>query len=490
MAIYIGGILSVAAICFIAMYAFRAPQTDPLTKTEDNSEALLQDLSRRNYKGVEKQVVEKIHQLLEQVRQNPTSAFAWGKLGMNLDVHDLKKEAMVCYRKASVLNPEDFRWPYYTALVLSGTNSAEALTYFERSTNLKSDYAPAWIRYGQTLFDAGRSEEASEKFNRALQIEANSHAYVGLARIQMGQGKLQDSLTNLLEAVRIQPKHGEARGLLSEVYRRLNQPADSQRELLLSQQLPKRTILADEQTGQLTAEGVSSYWYDVRGRSYLEQGQYEAAIREFTVAAKASPDPRYFDTLGIAHQYLKRYDEAAKYHRRALELKPKSAVLLNNLAAALFEAGKHSEALDSVETAIQTEPKFPYSYQHLARLHLRSGNRKAALAAYKSGYDRFPQNAQMATQFAWLLATDPDSSSREEMEAVKIAEDACKRTQFQDPESVLVLSATYAETNQFDRAVETANQARKLAENMGANELLNRIDSHLALYQSKRPYRE
>ena len=67
-------------------------------KTEaERPEALLERLSSSSFDGIEKQVVEKIRGLLEEVKKNPGSAFAWGKLGMNLDVHELKTESLVCY---------------------------------------------------------------------------------------------------------------------------------------------------------------------------------------------------------------------------------------------------------------------------------------------------------------------------------------------------------------------------------------------------------
>ncbi|MGH9856911.1 MAG: tetratricopeptide repeat protein, partial [Acidobacteriota bacterium] len=492
----IAGALLLLLIGAIAWYTLPGIfQSNSSAKTavktqEERPEALLERLSRSNFEGMEKQVVEKIRGLLEEVKQNPTSAFAWGKLGMNLDVHDLKTESLVCYEKAATLNPEDFRWPYYKGVVLDSQGSTDAVGYFERATTLKPEYAPAWIRLGQALFAAKRPEEAANKFQRAVQLEPTSHAHVGLARVYLSQGRLEESLSNLLEAVRLQPQHGEAHGLLSEVYRRLNRPQNAQAEMWISQQLPERTPLPDIQMGEWANEGVSSTWYDIRGRSYLQQGRYDEAVNELTKAVNAKADARILDTLGIAYQYLRRYDDAAKYHQQALALQPKSGSMLNNMASVYYEKGNLPKALEYMERAIQSEPTFAYSYHHLGQMHLRSGNRKAAIAAYQSGHERLPQNGQIATQLAWLLATTPDPSLRDGKEAVRLAEAVSKSTPVPDPQTLIALAAAYAETGEFDRAVTTASTARELLGNSGKNPIVQQLDSHIASYQQKKPHHE
>jgi protein O-mannosyl-transferase len=461
------------------------------TKTqEERPEVLLGRLSDSNFDGMEKQVIEKIRGLINQVKENPSSAFAWGKLGMNLDVHEMKNESLVCYEKAAELNPEDFRWPYFKGVVLDAQGSTEAVGYFERATLLKPEYAPAWIRLGQALLSAKRPDEAATKFQRALQLQPTSHAHIGLARVYLSQGRLEESLSNLLEAVRLQPRHGEAHGLLSEVYRRLNRPQNAQAETWITQQLPERTPLPDMEMGQWANEGVSSTWYDIRGRSYLEQGRYDDAVKELTLAANAKADARIYDTLGIAYQYVRRYDDAAKYHQKALELQPKSGAMLNNMASVHFEKGNLPKALEYMERAIQAEPTFAHSYHHLGQIHLRKGNRKAAIAAYQRGHERLPQNTQIATQLAWLLATTPDASLRNGQEAVRLAEAVSKSTPVQDPQTLVALAAAYAETGKFDLAVTTASTARELLGNSGKNPLVRQLDSHIASYQQKKPHHE
>ena len=489
-------IATIALVIFaagIAAYVMRrekpAEQTTAVAVNQESPETLLRRLSESKFEGMESQVADKIRQLIAEVNKNPTSAYAWGKLGINLDVHDLKKDSLVCYRKAESLNADDFRWPYYHGVALATLGSHDAVQKLEKATQLKPGYAPAWVRLGQALSDAKKPDEASQKFQTAIQLEPSSHAYVGLARVYLSQERVEESIANLLEAVRLDPRHGEAHGLLSEAYRRMNRATEAQRELWISQQLPKRTPLPDQQMSDWANEGVSSYWYDLRGNTFLKNGQYEHAVKELTLAANATNDARIYDTLGIALQYLRRFDEAATWHQKALAIQPNSASMLNNLASVYFEQGNLPRTFEVMNRAIKAEPAFAYSYHHLGQIHLRLSNRKAAIEAYKLGVDRIPQNNQLATQLAWLLATSPEPSLRDGKEAVRLAESAIGRLPAQDPQSLVALAAAYAENRQFDRAVQAATTARQML-GTAPNELAKRIESHIALYQQQKPFHE
>lgn len=436
---------------------------------------------------MEPQVAAKLRVLIREVEKKPDSAEAWGKLAMNLDVHDFKNEAKQAYRQAAAADPKDFRWTYYSAIALYETGSPDALALFERSCQLKAKYGPARFRYGQALLDSNRLDEASRQFN--LVTPPSSHSSVGLARIALIRGELDQALKYSMEAVQINPKYAEAHGLLSQIYRRRNDLTKANEELRLSQQLPHKSPPDDPLLADLIAEGVSSYWYEWRGRAYLERGHYEAAIRQLKTAVKLLPEARLYDLLGVAFQYTKQYKEAAEQHRLAL-LKDNSSSTMNNLASALFELTQYEEAVSYLEKAILLEPNFVYSYFHLSLLHLRSGNPAKAIASLRRGHSRLPDNPTLALRLSWLLATVPDASLRNGAEAVQLAEQVCRSNQYRDPESIDILAAAYAETGNFEKSIQLAKEAYQLAISKKNLDFAQRIQSHLKSYQARKPYRE
>jgi hypothetical protein len=91
---------------------------------------------------------------------------------------------------------------------------------------------------------------------------------------------------------------------------------------------------------------------------------------------------------------------------------------------------------------------------------------------------------------AWLLATHPQAELRSGPEAVELAERACTATHHKQPVFLGTLAAAYAEAGQFGKAVETARQARALAEAQGQKEIAARNQQLLELYQRGQAFRE
>jgi tetratricopeptide (TPR) repeat protein len=453
---------------------------------------MLKKLEDIDFSGSELQVGEKIRSLKKQVAKNPRSASDWGKLAMNLDIHDFKEQSIVCYKQAVKLDPNDFRWPYYLAIVLDEMGSPEAFQFFEQSIKLNPKYAATHLRYGDALIQAKRNEEALEEFNTALNMDPNSsNAYVGLARIELTKGNLDASRKHLEKAKQINPNHGEVHGLLSEVYRRLNNQEEANRELQLARELPKKKPLQDKLELELIGEGVSSYWYELRGRAYLDQGYFDDAINELKLAVKYSPkDARLLATLGVAYLQAQKNPEASQQLRASLALDPKSVSVMNNLASALFELGQTDEAIELVNKAIQQEPEFAGSYDHLGRLLLRAGRKGEAFKAYERAMQQFPEDQTLALQLAWMLATSSEPNIRDARRSFQLADGVCKTNKYTDPQCLYVLAAAYADTGDFSGAIKLAQRADQIAMASGQNQLSNQIKIHLKSYEEGEPIRE
>ena len=453
--------------------------------------ASLDALPELDLTQAEPQVAEKIRRLHKEVESNPGSAAAWGKLAMNLDVHDLKREAISCYKNAAELDPTEFRWPFYCATVLREIGSLQALKWFERCQELDPNYPSVHVLYGQMLLDHERLTEALRAFHLALSADRKStHAFLGLAQIALSQGELKASHGYLLRALEVDPKHGEVHGLLAEVYRRQNEPKKAGREMRIALDFPDITPIRDPLYAELVAQGVSSSWYETRGRAYLERGKYAEAAREFSMGLKARASPEAHNNVGFALQYLGKYEEAGEHYRAALALKPDYRDALNNLATVLFELGDVEESIAHLEKVKRLDPGFPNSYLNLGTFFIRSGQASEAINAFRQGLANAPYDPRTAMKLAWLLATSTEPSLLNGREAVLLAETVCEITDYRVPETLDVLAAAYAEARQFRKAINTARQAYQLALSGSRPALASKIDSHLKFYEAKQPYRE
>jgi tetratricopeptide (TPR) repeat protein len=95
--------------------------------------------------------------------------------------------------------------------------------------------------------------------------------------------------------------------------------------------------------------------------------------------------------------------------------------------------------------------------------------------------------AEVLNELAWGWATSPDPAARDGRTAVRFAERAVKRTNRKDLNSLDTLSAAYAETGQFDKALTVELEAISL---LSTEEAKQEFQSRLELYRQQRPYRE
>jgi tetratricopeptide (TPR) repeat protein len=456
----------------------------------NSSSDLLELLPEPDLTGIEIQVVEKLRTLRQEVVNNPGSHDNWGKYAMNLDIHDFKQEAAICYKQAAELSPSEFRWPYFTAIIYSEMGSQEAFTWFERSSKIKSDYAPLYVLYGRALYDAGLQEEAMNAFLHAIEIDSTySHAYLGVAKILYYQMNIESSQIYLEKALKFNPQNGEAYALLAQVYRRLGEPDKADEALKMKKALPKVTPIPDLVYGELILEGISAAWYQERGQSYMKKGLYKEAIQEYKSVLKLRPDAEDHNNLGLSFQKIGKYDLAILHFRQSVALNPQKIEANINLATALFEAGHVDEATAFMKKAQRMDPDFPNISLMLGTIYMQSGQTKSAITEYDGGLAKDPQDIHLAVQLAWVLATSSKKSLRDGKKAIRLAINSCEKTNYLVPEMLDVLAAAYAETGQFSQAVGTAQRAYQLAKSNNRKNLMDQIQSRIDLYRSKQSYR-
>lgn len=207
------------------------------------------------------------------------------------------------------------------------------------------------------------------------------------------------------------------------------------------------------------AHAVANY---LVGNSFLHQERVDEAVERFQKALALEPESAYSRVgLGIAYCKIGRVDEAIILFQKALEIEPNSAEAQYDLGCGLLQIGRGDEAIIHFQKALEIEPDFPE-----ARDSAENNN------------------------MAWSFATNPEDSKRNGTLAVKLAEDACQRTQYKETIMVGTLAAAYAEAGRFDEAISTARKACALASQSGNQELLQKNQELLALYLKHQPYRD
>ena len=89
----------------------------------------------------------------------PDSADMRGRLAMAYEVNDFYTEAAETYAQAEMLAPDDFRWPYFRAVLVAESGDFEgrvAGDWTLRLTLGRREYVPAWLYRGTWLNALGR----------------------------------------------------------------------------------------------------------------------------------------------------------------------------------------------------------------------------------------------------------------------------------------------------------------------------------------------
>jgi tetratricopeptide (TPR) repeat protein len=440
--------------------------------------------------GVEATITEKIQRLQDVVSEHPRSAADWGRLALTLHAHSFLAEAAVAYAQAAALDPDDFRWHYLGGLALHHQHSDEAIQWFARSYALRADYTPLLVNCGRSLLAAGRLEEATVMFQRALVLDpASPHALMGLGRIAVLRDDLTAARRHLERALVTAPQDPEIQALLAQVHSRRGDSQAAERALRRSKQAAGFAPFPDPVYMDVAREGVGSFWHLRRGEDHMIWGQYAAAAAEFEQAVDLHPDVESHTRLGAALERLGKLDEAVRHQEAAVALGPTNVDALRNLSAALFAAGRIDEAVQRAIEARQLDPSSPDASLLLSQLHARSGNWRDAAAVLRQGHSAAPDDARIAAALAWLLATSPEPTVRNGAEAVRLATIASDLTSHRIVEPLDALAAAYAQTGQYEQAIATAQQARELALGGQRTDLANGISIRLDAYRAGRPWR-
>jgi tetratricopeptide (TPR) repeat protein len=212
---------------------------------------------------------------------------------------------------------------------------------------------------------------------------------------------------------------------------------------------------------------------------------FEHVIREL------ENDPNRSDIqwrLGSVLASQGKTQEAAQQYQASLRTQPTPEAHLC-LAELLERNGDPQGALTNCWAALALRPT-PLNHVQAGQVLAALGRGAEAINQYRHALALVPDLVPALNNLAWVLAADREATNRNGAEAVRLAERACTLTDRQIPVLVGTLAAAYAEAGRFKEAIETAQQARALAQAAGQPEVAERNRQLLALYQSGQAFHE
>ena len=352
------------------------------------------------------------------------------------------------FNRAAV--PRQARWLCAVA-VLAGFASItrmqlpywrDTVTLFEQAVANTTDNDVAHTVLGIALANQQRHDEAIEHYGAALKIQPRSpKAWNNLGLSLVATHRLEEGIIAYSRALHLEPAYPEAHNNLA-------------------------TALA-------------------------QSGKIEEAIREYNESLRLSPnDSGTENNLAIILGRAGRPDEAADHFSKAIRLDPQAAGTRFNLGNLYMNHGRPDDALAQYSEAIRLRSGFVEAHCNAALILQSEGKIAEAVRHYETALRMKPDHVPAMNSLAWIYATSGDPSFQNGAEAVRLAEEACKRTGYREGDELDTLAAAYAAAGRFPDAVRVANQALEIAKSSGQSQMAQFIQNRIKLYDSGHPYRE
>jgi tetratricopeptide (TPR) repeat protein len=299
-------------------------------------------------------------------------------------------EAVAQYMRAAWVDPGNWRWMYYRALVhLERGEAAPAADALRGVLEAEPAHAMAWWRLGEAEFKQARYAEADRAYARAENDPAvAAHARRGRARVALAAGQTPAAVERSSPSSSYRPPRDPLVDVLadrssSSVFL-LRQAAatDISRESSRREQLVRRALEVDPDNPDVVYE-VGSLLQQLRrpgealdyfnrhldmmdddqqtlvqiGKCYSDLGRLQEAEAALARALAISDDATGFYNLGFVMEQQGRAREAEAYYRRTLGVDPTHASANNNLAVLLAESGRLEEAMRHWSTVLRANPE-------------------------------------------------------------------------------------------------------------------------------------
>jgi tetratricopeptide (TPR) repeat protein len=243
----------------------------------------------------------------------------------------------------------------------------DALSAWQRATQLSPDDAEAHGNLGKALHDRGRLADAVASYRRTLEIEPElPEVLLHLGNALGALGKIDEAVESFSRLLKIRPDYPEAHCNLGNALRILGQldaaEASCRRALQLKPALPEA--------------------HHNLGNALLDLGRLDEAAASYRNALTLKPDyPAVLTNLGKVLRSQGRAAEAEASCRRAIEIKPDSAETIAFLGEIYADKGQFAEAESLFKRAISIEPALAEGWIGIARYRRMTGSDSSWLAS-------------------------------------------------------------------------------------------------------------
>jgi tetratricopeptide (TPR) repeat protein len=413
-----------------------------------------------------------------EAQANPRDAEASGRLAMILHTYEAYDIAAICYERARLLSPEDFRWVYYFATVKAALGAHnEAINAFKEAIKQKPNYMPAQLRLADSLLAAGQLNQSRQFYEAVLKNGAGvAQAHYGLGRVCAASGDLVSAVAQYRKAIVLFQDYGTAHYALGLALRDQGQIAEAQERLARSQKLKYSRPPLDDPlliaVAELNTAGTATL---KRGVILENAGQIEASIAEHERALALNPQLAQAQ-INLISLYGRtgQFEKAAQAYRAALAINPKLADAHYNFGVLLTGQSNYKEAAQAFHRCLQINPYHAEAHYNYAVLIEGEGELVEAAAHFISAIENNPGHRFAHFHLGRILV-----HQNKLPEAIEQFHRTLSPEDDETPRFTYALGATYIRAGEKEKGIQYLREALKRATTLGQTQLAGSIERDL-----------
>ena len=454
-------------------------------------------------------------------------AEAFGEMGKLYHAYDFLEAAEACYRNALNFMPQDFRWAYLLGRLheIQGEQE-EAAENYQQAAEIEPDDLPTLLRLAEAQFNLHRLDLAEPLFKQAIARDpypSAAAAMVGLGKIFLARGDTKKAIQYLEAAIDRQPKANSIHYSLAMAYRQLGNLEKAQEHL--QQRGSQKAEFSDPLMEQLreVRTGKHFFWHlgtvawnqgrlsdaadafrkmvatdptepiahmDL-GTVLLQLGDVTGALTEYQEAlGLSSGNPRLHYNLGLVYTLQKAHPKALENYQVAIDLDPAFEEAHFNIANLLMRLEDYGRAEPHYARVVELEPSNAFARFMQAMALIRVGHYQSARSQLEKSHRALPEDLDITHALARLLAACPQSTVRDGALALELLQNVFEAQSEIAFEHAETLAMAFAETQQFERAVQVQQAMVDEVRQDNRMDLVEWLQENLTRYQRREPCRQ
>lgn len=327
-------------------------------------------------------------------------------------------------------------------------------------------------------FNQGKSDEGLADVDAAIKInpkDAKSHMLRGLALA--AARKFEDSLASLTKAVELEPQSPL--------------PYEQRARVYLLQSKGKEAL--DDVNKALSVGQPTAALLLLRAGAHQALGDDEKALEDIDTILKFQPGlPQAVRARAALLAGTGKITEAITDLESLLKGGQNDTAVMLQIGMLYLADKKADKAIETFSGVLKREPKNPAALTARADAYLQAGKHAEAVADYTAAHELFDKSDHVLNNLAWVLCTSPDDKVRDGKRAIELAKKACELTEYKEAHILSTLAAAYAETGDFETAVDWSTKAVEASkvDEAATGDIAEQLKKELQSYKDKKPWRE